>query len=349
MFSTVKGLVESNNFTSLPPIYVFPKKPEDSMLSTAETVPIIDFSLLTSANDPDQRCKAIQDLGNACRDWGFFVLINHGVPEELRDEILRASCSFFELAEEEKREFAGNQVLDPIRCGSSFNVKVDKSFYWRDYLKLHVHPSFNAPNKPPGFSEVLQEYSEKTREVADELMKGVSKSLGLEADYILKRMNVESGSQLLVINLYPPCPQPEIAMGLPPHTDHGLLTLLIQNELCGLQVQHHGKWIPVNPHPNSFLVNLGDHMEILTNGEYKSVVHRAMVNKKATRISIGTAHGPSFETTVSPAPELVSESHPPAFRGIKYSEYLELQQKYQLETKSCLDRVRISTSEINNY
>ena len=100
--------------------------------------------------------------------------------------------------------------------------------------------------------------------MASELLKGISKSLGLEESYINKKMEIESGlsHQMLVINLYPPCPQSDLAMGLPPHTDHGLLTLLMQNQLCGLQVSHHHKWVPVKPVPYSLLVNIGDHMEV---------------------------------------------------------------------------------------
>jgi len=67
---------------------------------------------------------------------------------------------------------------------------------------------------------------------------------------------------MLIANFYPPCPKPELTMGLPAHTDHGLLTLLLQNQFSGLQIQHKGKWIPVNPLPNSFLVNTGDHLEV---------------------------------------------------------------------------------------
>ncbi|XP_043809463.1 probable 2-oxoglutarate-dependent dioxygenase SLC1 [Manihot esculenta] len=162
----------------------------------------------------------------------------------------------------------------------------------------------------------------RTREVANELLKGISKSLGLEENYITKRMEV--GSQMVVANLYPPCPQPQIAIGLPPHSDYGLITLLIQNQLM-----HNGYWVPVNPLPDSIIVNIGDHMEILTNGKYKSVVHRAVLNSEGTRISVGTAHGPPLDCIVSPAPEL---ANPAAYRGIKFC---------QLSEKTCLDRIRL--------
>lgn len=111
----------------------------------------------------------------------------------------------------------------------------------------------------------MQEYCKRNRELARELLKGISESLGLEEGYIEKALNLEANPhQLLVINLYPPCPEPELVMGLPPHSDHGLLTILMQNEVGvgGLQVKHRGKWVPVNPPPNAFVVNMGDHMEV---------------------------------------------------------------------------------------
>lgn len=96
-----------------------------------------------------------------------------------------------------------------------------------------------------------------------ELLKGISESLGLEATDFDTALDVESaGLQIFIANLYPPCPQPELAMGMPPHSDHGLLTLLMQNGISGLQVQHKGKWVNVNAAPYSFLVNTGDHLEV---------------------------------------------------------------------------------------
>lgn len=110
--------------------------------------------------------------------------------------------------------------------------------------------------------EISLEYSRRTREIARELLKGISRSLGLGECYIEKALNLESGLQIVVANLYPPCPEPEVAMGMPPHSDHGLLTLLVQNGISGLQVQHQSKWVNVNSIPNAFVVNVGDHMEV---------------------------------------------------------------------------------------
>lgn len=67
------------------------------------------------------------------------------------EDMIRASQGFFDLRDEEQQEYAGNAPFDPIRWGTSFNATVDRAFFWRDYLKVHVHPHFNAPKKPTGF------------------------------------------------------------------------------------------------------------------------------------------------------------------------------------------------------
>ncbi|KAG4165276.1 hypothetical protein ERO13_A13G069400v2 [Gossypium hirsutum] len=339
--TTVKVLSESPGLSSIPSIYTFPKQTYHEPVSdTKEPIPTIDFSLLTSSH-PDQRSKTIRELGIACRDWGFFMVTNHGVPERMMKAIIEVCREFFELPEEEKRGIGGKHVLDPIRSGTSFNESVDEILCWRDYVKIFQHPEFHSPNKPPSFREIALEYSKRVRLVAREIIRGISESLGLEKDYIDETLNLENGLQLIAANLYPPCPQPELAMGLPPHSDHGLLTLLIQNQIGGLQVQHKGKWVNIDPIPNSFLANIGDHIEILSNGKYKSVLHRAVVNNRDVRISIAVPHGPALDAIVSPAPKLVEiVGNPPAYGAMKYKEYLELQQGSMLNGKSSLERIR---------
>lgn len=94
------------------------------------------------------------------------------------------------------------------------------------------------------------------------LLEGISESLGLEAKTIVESSGFDSGLQVFGVNLYPPCPEPELALGMPPHSDHGLLTLIIQNGIGGLQVNHSGKWVNVDPLPNCLIVNTGDQLEV---------------------------------------------------------------------------------------
>ncbi|KAL3329636.1 hypothetical protein AABB24_033804 [Solanum stoloniferum] len=340
---SVKTLSESPNLNSIPSNYVnsdiYPfdfiaSEPHDYSIS----IPTVDFSLLTSI-DPHQRSQAINNLNKACQDWGFFMVVNHGIQESLMKKVIDGTQGFFNLKEEEKKEFEGKHVLDPIRYGTSFNTSKDKAFFWRDYLKVFVHPKFHSPSKPDRYSDVMWEYCEKVREVTKVLFGGISQGLGLEECYLEKTLEMKSGFQLFIANYYPCCPQPELALGMPPHSDHGLLTLIIQNQVGGLQVQHQGKWIHVNALPNSLLVNTGDHLEIFSNGKYKSNVHKVVVNNTSLRISVAVAHGPSLEAIVSPASPLVqSETN---YIPMKYKDYMEMQQSNQLHQKSILEQVKI--------
>ncbi|KAL5563942.1 hypothetical protein UlMin_033689 [Ulmus minor] len=328
--TSIKVLTESGGLASVPSEYTFTTNPNDQADSNdpEHSIPVIDFSLLTSGS-PDQRSTIIHELRKACEEWGFFMLINHGVPESVMKEMINACETFFNLSDEEKKEFRGTKdVLDPIKCGTSFDVAIDKVFLWRDFIKVRSHPQFYSPHKPIGFSEAALEFSQRTREVATELLKAISETLDLDFDYIADTMNWEQGLQLLAANYYPTCPEPDRAIGIPAHTDHGLLTLLIQNEMGGLQVQHKGKWVNWNAMPNAFV--------------YKSVRHRAVVNNRATRISIAVPHGPAIDKVVMPSPVLCErEGRAPAYVGMPYKDYIQLQQSSKSYMKSCLDHIRI--------
>jgi isopenicillin N synthase-like dioxygenase len=346
VLKSVKTLAESTGFSSVPSTHAFYINSNDfaSSKEDEDSIPVIDFSLLTSSNQYE-RSKAVELLGKACEDWGFFMLVNHGVDERFTKEVMEACMRFFDLPDEEKREFQGKHALDPIIYGTSFNTSdsLGKVYFWRDFIKMEVNPKFHCPTKPPGFREVVEEFSKETRRIIHELLKGISESLGLEPTYANEAMNTESGFQQFAANLYPPCPNPESAIGLPAHTDHGLLTLLTQNGVGGLQIQHNQKWVNVNAIPNAFLINTGDHLEIMTNGKYKGVMHRAVVNNKCARISIAVPCGPSPDTVVSPAPELVdSKSNPAAYIGMKCRDYLELKYDRKFGGKSSLDHVKIN-------
>lgn len=111
-------------------------------------------------------------------------------------------------------------------------------------------------------SEVAMKYSKKTREIATELVEAISESLGLDPNHIYKALDLDSGVQFLLANYYPPCPQPELAMGLSHHTDQCLITILTDNDVSGLQVLHNHKWVTVTSTPKTFLVILADQMQV---------------------------------------------------------------------------------------
>lgn len=139
--TTVKQLAESANVSSIPSKYAHNAETEAS--EPGDSIPIIDLSLLASGN-----ARAIHDLDSACRQWGFFMVVNHGIPQELINGVLEATREFFDLSEEEKPEFQPKDVLTPVRYGTSFNTEKEDKFCWRDFLKVFVHPEFNCPDRP---------------------------------------------------------------------------------------------------------------------------------------------------------------------------------------------------------
>ncbi|XP_030503451.2 2-oxoglutarate-dependent dioxygenase 19 [Cannabis sativa] len=331
--------------------YAFVVKPSDEEVVDSHhseySIPTIDISLLTSDN-LDQRSKILFDLRKACEDWGFFMLINHGISDDLMKKMMEGCDNFFNMVEEDKKEFEGSldtYVLDPICYGTNFDKgdnQINQLHYWRNYIRFIVHPQFHSPHKPIGFSEVAKEYSKRTREICGVLMRGISETLGLEPNCLEKATNWDEGLQFLQSNHYPTCPNPHQVIGLPPHTDPMLMNLLVQNDVGGLQILHKGKWVNWKAMPNSIIVDIGDQMQILSNEMYKSVKHRVVVNKKSIRISIVSVHGASMDTKIEPIEELLkAHAQKPAYPPISIKEYLKFQQSSQAFLKPTLDLIRL--------
>ncbi|KAL0365187.1 UNVERIFIED_CONTAM: putative 2-oxoglutarate-dependent dioxygenase SLC1 [Sesamum angustifolium] len=341
--SFVKALAESSTLNSVPSQFSFAN---DSRGSHSDSIPIVDFSLLAS-DIPDQRAKVLRDLDNACREWGFFVLVNHGIPDSLLKAIIDASLEYFELPEEDKRRYEAKSASDPIKSGngSVINAGNHRVHLWKDFVKSYVHPQFHCPDKPQNLRNVLAEFSEKTRSVLRKLLQDIGENLGLEKGYIDDTLKLDSCFQLYAANYYPPCPQPDQAIGIPEHTDHGLLTFLIDNGVAGLQIQHDGKWFNTNSPQNSILVNTADHLEIFSNGRYKSLRHRAVVNSEATRISVVMSNGAAPDAIVRPAEPLVEQDGRPFYQPMKFMEYVETMLSNRLEGTSSLDRIKIQQDD----
>lgn len=183
----------------------------------------------------------------------------------------------------------------------------------------------------------------QTREVFNVLLRAVWESLELEESFMEDSLQLKSSNQLLVGNIYPPCPQPELVLGMPPHTDLCLLSLVVQsNSFNGLQVMHDGKWVLIDLMPSTLFFFTGDFMEIVSNGRYKTTLHRVIVSNEHTRISVGTSISPPLEDVViAPAPELLRSSDSPAiFRGITFKEYVTLKRNNN-SLESSLDLLKL--------
>lgn len=313
-------------------------------------VPVIDLNNLSSS-DGNLRESELEKLHTACKDWGFFQLINHGVSCSLVEEVKLGIQEFFKLPMEEKRKF-WQEAGDLEGFGQAFVVSEEQKLDWGDMFFLmslprHLRKPHLFPMLPSPFRDVLDEYSSALRDLAMKILLLMGKALKMDTKEMIELF--DEGVQHFRMNYYPPCPQPNLVIGLTPHSDAVGLTILLQiNEMEGLQIRKEGKWIPVKPLPNAFVVNVGDILEIVTNGTYRSIEHRATVNSVKERLSIATFYSAKLEGDMGPAPSLITPEKPALFKRIGVADYFKGLFSRKLQGKSYIDVMRTIQGEENN-
>ncbi|CAL0299345.1 unnamed protein product [Lupinus luteus] len=356
----VKLLID-NGLKKVPKKYIFPESDRSAARNTEDPnvakqnlqLPIIDFADLLGPC----RTQVLQSLANACEEYGFFQLVNHGISNDVIKNMLDVSGRFFNLPFEERAKYITSDVRAAVRYGTSFNQTKDTVFCWRDFLKLLCNPLPDYlphwPSSPLDFRQAAATYAEETKYLFLTLMEAIIESLGIiEADQeketvendndILK--DLKDGSQMMISNFYPECPEPDLTLGMPPHSDYGFLTLLLQDEVEGLQIQFQEKWVTVQPIPNAFVINIGDHLEIYSNGKYKSVLHRVLVNSVKSRRSVASLHGLPFSHTVRPSSKLIDEVNPKRYADTDFNSFLSYISTTELKRKDFLDSRRLTST-----
>ncbi|CAL9180549.1 unnamed protein product [Musa hybrid cultivar] len=288
----------------------------------APEIPVID---LAGANQ-DQLTIAVAE---ASREWGIFQLLNHGIPGEVIRELQRVGMEFFELPQEEKEKYAmvpGSGSLEGY--GTKLQKELEGKKAWVDFFFHYVSPPSRVnhaiwPKKPADYRQVNEHYGKHLACLVDRMLMALSRGLGLGlGDHVLKEALGGDGlEQLLKINYYPPCPRPDLALGVVAHTDMSAITILVPNHVPGLQVFRDEHWIDVNYVPDAVIVHIGDQIEILSNGIYKSVLHRTTVNKEKVRMSWPVFCSPPGEMVIGPLQQFVGDESPPKYRAKKYKDY----------------------------
>ncbi|XP_028781576.1 flavanone 3-dioxygenase 3-like [Neltuma alba] len=305
-----------------------------------DEIPTVDYSLLFS-DDPLQQSVALEHLGQASYNFGFFYVVNRGIPDRVLDTLFKRVSEFFDpMNLDERRMYRKNEPGEQIKWDIHSSRSHGED---REYLKVMTHPQCHFPSNPSGFSGVLNEYHKEMRNIVVGLARAMSRTLGFEENYIEKAFNLESGFDVSAMNLYPPNHASKSHFGVVDHIDPGFIITLVQDVNGGLQIlSHNGKWINVCIPHHAILIQLGDHLEILTNGKYKSHVHRVAVgNNKVQRFTVVTLHGPSIDKFVAPAREFVDEDHPQAYLGMTYKQSLEAKGHNEIDVKSSLDKIRL--------
>ncbi|CAN1173730.1 S-norcoclaurine synthase 1 [Linum perenne] len=324
----------------LPIRYIRPELELDQLsIDGSHQVPVIDMIKL--AADDEESAK----LHSACKDWGFFQVINHGVTEEVIQRMKLDLQVFFNQPLEEKMSCA--QLPNGLEgYGQAFVVSEEQKLDWGDMLFILSLPVNGRnmrfwPKVPSSFRASFEQYSSDLEKLALNLLSYMAKNLGLEPEKLLTRF--EEGFQSIRMNYYPPCKESNKVMGLTPHSDATGLTLLTQvNDVQGLQIKRDGKWVPIVPIPGAFIVNVGDIIEMMSNGEYRSIEHRAVVNPEKERMSIAAFHSPNMKAMLGPIPDLINEKKQAKYQSVLPEEFMKLVVSSKLDGKGLLSQLMIN-------
>ncbi|WCJ32347.1 2-oxoglutarate (2OG) and Fe(II)-dependent oxygenase superfamily protein [Euphorbia peplus] len=325
-----------NKDCNIPDRYIQLQDQDILDIQNDDEIPVIDFHRLVS--EPSELAR----LHYACQHWGFFQLVNHGVT--VVDKIKEEVKELFNLPMEEKKRY-WQYPGEPEGFGQAFVISEEQKLNWGDIFFMVTQPSYARkphlfPSLPFPLRENLDRYSEELKNLAMKILSSMAKALEVDEEEIIGIF--EDGHQAMRMNYYPPCPQPHKVIGLSPHSDATALTILLQlNQVEGLQIKKNRKWIPIKALPNAFIINIGDILEIMTNGIYPSIEHRATVNSEKERMSIATFFSPNNEAEIGPALSCINPEYPCLFRRIGAEDYLKTLFARELHSKSFLDTFRL--------
>ncbi|KRH49137.2 hypothetical protein GLYMA_07G135000v4 [Glycine max] len=282
----------------------------------------------------------------ACKDWGFFRIVNHGVQKELMQKMKDATSEFYNLPIEEKNKYAmaSNEIQG---YGKGYLVSEKQTLDKSDSLMLHIYPTRYRklqfwPKTPEGFKEIIEAYAYEIRRIGEELLSSLSMIMGMQK-HVLLELHKES-RQALRMNYYPPCSTHELVLGLLKISN--IIILLMQvDDVIELEIQHQGGWVPMTPISNALVVKIRDVIEMWSNGKYKSVEHRA-VTKKKRRISYALFFCPQHDVEVEPLDHMIDAQNPKLYQKVRFGDYLRQSVQSKLEGKTHLNVVRIDDSDL---
>ncbi|XP_072950105.1 1-aminocyclopropane-1-carboxylate oxidase-like [Typha angustifolia] len=265
------------------------------------TIPVIDFSKL----EGEERIETLSQIANGCEEWGFFQLVNHGVPVELLQRVKNVCSECYELREEEFKKSKPVQLLDKVldqQGQEGHSVEQLENVDWEDVFFLHDDNDW--PSNPPQFIETMKEYRREVKKLAERVMEVMEENLRLAKGQIKKTFSCNGQHEPFFgtkVSHYPPCPRLDLVAGLRAHTDAGGVILLSQDDrVGGLQILKDGLWVDVQPVANAIVINTGDQIEVMSNGRYKSVWHRVVATGDGNRQSVASFYNPSFKATIAP-------------------------------------------------
>ena len=293
------------------------------------SVPVIDVRGLRG----DQASGAIEEIARACSDWGFFQVVNHGIDPVLIDNVWSNTRNFFGQSIDVKELILRSRENPWGYYNNELtkNQRDKKEVF--DFTTEGPDPIYHSENRWPGaienFRTTMRDYLEACADLSHRLLEAFCMGLDLPADYLNENFLPEH-TGFIRLNYFP-VKDPmagratndlaDADLGIHHHTDAGALTVLLQDEVGGLQVHRNDRWHDIPPVEGALVINTGDMMQVWSNDTYRAPAHRVLAMEKCDRYSIPFFFNPAASAIVSPLPTVVSESRPGAYRSIEWAEF----------------------------
>jgi isopenicillin N synthase-like dioxygenase len=289
------------------------------------SLPVVDVSALVDATSSDDARSAVaRELDAACRTCGFVLLTGHGVDRALRDDLETVFREFFALPDDEKARIAmaragsawrgwfpvGGELTsgEPDRKeGVYFGTELGPDDA-RVLAGTPLHGANLFPERPAALRDVTLRWIEQVSALGAALLRGLALGLGLDEDWFARTLTADPTILFRAFH-YPPGDQDSWGVG--EHTDYGLVTLLAQDHHGGLQVRTQGEWVDVPADPYVFVVNVGDMLDRMTHGRYRSDPHRVRNVSGQDRVSFPLFVDPSWDAEVVALPDSVFDGEVP--------------------------------------
>ncbi len=292
-------------------------------MSTASP-PLIDIADLESS-------ATLRSIDAACRDWGLFQIVGHGIDGRVTAALERAMHDLFALPPAAKRSIERTEK----NPWGFYDRELTK--HTRDWKEIYDYgpPDGGAmapqwPVQLPGFEPAVRAFYRQCDALALRLLRAVATNLGVPPRSLEPCFRPVHTS-FLRLNYYPPCPRPERPsdlalartghLGINHHTDAGAITLLLQDDQPGLEVYRAGEWHLVEPRRGALVVNIGDIVQVWSNDGYVAPLHRVLAHADAERYSAPFFFNPAYAAEYAPLPSTVDVRHPPRYRSIQWGEF----------------------------
>lgn len=303
--------------------------------ATREEMPVLD---LTPLNQGEKLDKLARELRHACETIGFFYVANHGVPQAVVDNVFAATKRYFTLPFDERMKlriderFRRGFMPQGINKHPGYEADLKESYEFALDLpmddpavvaKLPLHGPNRWPAEHPWLREACEAYFNETMALGKRLLRVFALSLGVDAKFFLQYCTKPMVQSRLFH--YPPQPplSPDKEFGVAPHSDYGMITLLTQDPIGGLELQKRdGEWVSAPYIDGTFVINLGDMFKVWTNDVYVSNLHRVVNRSGKERYSIPTFFNLNYDAPVTCLPTCQSADNPPKYKPIKSGDYL---------------------------